>query len=175
VVSAFGEAGWFEAVPSNFGSDVKVMQATLRQTGYSEAPVSSLMVNGKLPDVVFQKSLDTFAKRHHIRIWKLDSKYEGREVWVGAATHDIAVEHTKTMTKWTHRIDPYIDRERDWVESDLLFAGTATGYVDVTRSKAPKSAANATGDSISTDGMISVLQLATAKTPATGTPQLTTR
>jgi len=52
---------------------------------------------------------------------------------VGAATHDIAVEHTKTMTKWTHRIDPYIDRERDWVESDLLFIGTGTGYVDVNR------------------------------------------
>ena len=78
------------------------------------------MIDGRHPDLVFQKSLDTFAKRHHIRIWKLASTYNGREVWVGAATHDIAVEHTKTMTKWTHRIDPHIDRERDWIESDLL-------------------------------------------------------
>lgn len=175
VLSAFGEAGWFEAVPSNFGSNAKVVQATLRQTGYQEGPVSSLMVNGTLPDLVFQKSLDTFAKRHHIRIWKLDSTYQGREVWVGAATHDISTEHSKTMTKWTHRIDPYIDRERDWVESDLLFAGTATGYVDVNRAKAPHTAANATGDSISTDGAMSVVQLGTVKTPAAGSPQLTNR
>jgi hypothetical protein len=175
VVSAFSEAGWFEAVPQNFGSNVKVVQATLRQTGYNEGPVSALMINGKVPELVFQKSLDTFAKRHHIRIWKMDYTYQGREVWVGAATHDIATEHSKTMTKWTHRIDPYIDRERDWIESDLLFAGTATGYVDVGRAKAPRTAANATGDSISTDGMMSVLVLSGAKTPASGPPKLNSR
>lgn len=175
LVSAFNEAGWFEAVPSDFGNNLKVVQATLRQTGYSEAPVSGLLINGRLPDLVFQKSLDTFAKRHHIRVWKLPSTYEGREVWVASSTHDIAVEHTKTMTKWTHRIDPYIDRERDWIESDLLFAGTATGYVDVNRPGAPRRAANATGDSIVTDGIMTVVQVGSGKTPAAGPPQLNTR
>ena len=175
IISAFNEAGWFEAVPSSFGNNMKVVQATLRQTGYSEAPVSSLMINGRLPDLVFQKSLDTFAKRHHIRIWKLASTYNGREVWVGAATHDIAVEHTKTMTKWTHRIDPHIDRERDWIESDLLFAGTATGYVDVNRPAAPRTAENATGDEIVTDGIMTVVQVGPAKTPPAGSPQLISR
>ena len=34
-------------------------------------PVSTLWLEGRQPDLVFQKSLDTFAKRHHIRIWKL--------------------------------------------------------------------------------------------------------
>jgi LssY C-terminus len=175
IVSAFNEAGWFEAVPSSFGNNMKVVQATLRQTGYSEAPVSSLMINGRLPDLVFQKSLDTFAKRHHIRIWKLSPTYNGREVWVGAATHDIAVEHTKTMTKWTHRIDPHIDRERDWIESDLLYVGTATGYVEVNRPAAPRTAENATGDEIVTDGIMTVVQVGPAKTPPAGPPQLTSR
>ncbi len=175
LISAFNEAGWFEAVPSDFGNNVKVVQATLRQTGYSEAPVSGLMINGRLPDLVFQKSLDTFAKRHHIRVWKLPSTYDGREVWVASSTHDIAVEHSKTMTKWTHRIDPYIDRERDWIESDLLFAGTATGYVDVNRPAAPRHAANATGDSIVTDGVMTVVRVGTAKVRAAGPPQLNTR
>ena len=133
------------------------------------------MINGRLPDLVFQKSLDTFAKRHHIRVWKLPSTYEGREVWAASSTHDIAVEHTKTMTKWTHRIDPYIDRERDWIESDLLFAGTATGYVEVNRPAAPRHAANATGDSIVTDGIMTVVQVGPGKTPAAGPPQLNTR
>lgn len=35
--------------------------------------------NGRLPDLVFQQSLDTFAKRHHIRVWKLPSTYEVRQ------------------------------------------------------------------------------------------------
>jgi hypothetical protein len=173
--SAFYEAGWWEAVPSSFGNNMKVVQATLRQTGYNEGPVSTLTLNGRPPDLVFQKSLDTFAKRHHIRIWKLDSTYNGREVWVGAATHDIATEHNKGMTKWTHRIDSHIDRERDWVESDLLFAGTATGYVDVNRPAAPKKLANATGDEVETDGIMTVVQVGPAKPRPTGEPQLNTR
>jgi hypothetical protein len=55
------------------------------------------------------------------------STFEGGEVRVGSSMHDIAVEHEKGMTRWTHRMDPHIDRERDWVESDLLFIGSATG------------------------------------------------
>jgi hypothetical protein len=175
IMSAFDEAGWFEAVPSGFGANMKVMQATLRKTGYSEGPVSTLLIEGRPPDLVFQKSLDTFAKRHHIRIWKLPSTYQGREVWVGAATHDIATEHSKTMTQWTHRIDSHIDRERDWIESDLLFIGSATGYVDVDRPAAPRALANATGDSITTDGIMSVMQVGPAKAKPVGDPQLTSR
>jgi len=175
IMSAFDEAGWFEAVPSGFGANMKVMQATLRKTGYSEGPVSTLLIEGRPPDLVFQKSLDTFAKRHHIRIWKLPSTYQGREVWVGAATHDIATEHSKTMTQWTHRIDSHIDRERDWIESDLLFIGSATGYVDVDRPAAPRALANATGDSITTDGIMSVMQVGPAKAKPAGDPQLTSR
>jgi hypothetical protein len=117
-----------------------------------------------MPDLVFQKSLDTFAKRHHLRIWKLTQTYNGREVWVGAATHDIATTNSRAGTKWSHRIDPHIDRERDWVESDLLFSGTAEAYVDVDRPKAPKKLENATGDDIVTDGKMSVVWL-TGKAP----------
>jgi len=90
LMTAFGEARWFEADRLNAGSAVKAVQATLRQSGYAGAPVSSLLINDRPPDLVFQKSLNTFAKRHHVRIWKLEKKYDGREVWVGAATHDIA-------------------------------------------------------------------------------------
>ena len=46
------------------------------------------------------------------------------------------------------------------METDLLFVGTATAYVDVDRPQAPRKAANATGDDIVTDGKMSVVQLA---------------
>jgi hypothetical protein len=177
LVSAFGESGWIEAGNLGLKSAAMVAQATIRQTGVKNAPVSSLYLQGRLPDLVFQKSLDTFAKRHHIRIWKLDSTYQGQEVWVGAATHDIATENSRGYTKWTHRIDPHIDRERDWVETDLLFSGTATGYLDIERPKAPQKLANATGDDISTDGKMTVVALGPARTPPVpgATPTLTAR
>ncbi len=168
LIAAFNEAGWFETDALNVGSAMKTVQATLRQSGYSNAPVSSLTLNGRPPDLVFQKSLDTFAKRHHIRIWKEAVMYNGREVWIGAATHDLAVTKSRAGTKWSHRIDPHIDRERDWVETDLLFAGTAVAYMDVDRPTAPHKAANATGDEIVTDGKMSVLDLGLAKAAGAG-------
>jgi LssY C-terminus len=116
IVAAFGESGWIQASALGVKSAIKAAQATVRQTGYSDAPVSALLLQDRLPDLVFQKSLDTFAKRHHLRIWKLTDTYLGREVWVGAATHDIATFNSRAGTKWSHRIDPHIDRERDWVE-----------------------------------------------------------
>jgi hypothetical protein len=102
-----------------------------------------------------------------LRIWKLDTKYSGQDVWVAAATHDIETTRSKTATKWNHRIDPHIDRERDWVSTDILFAVPAVAYADVERPNAPKKLANATGDTIVTDGKISVLQLAAVVPPTT--------
>ena len=163
LIAAFQEAGWFEADSLSMGSAAKSIQATIRGAGYTNAPVSLLMINGKPPDLVFQKSLDTFAKRHHIRIWKEPGTYQDRDVWIGAATHDIAISTEKAKTKWSHRIDPHIDREREWIETDLLFKGTATSYALVDRPHAPKKTTNATGDELLTDGQLSVLVIGNTK------------
>jgi hypothetical protein len=166
LITAFGKAGWMEADNLSVGSALKVAQATVRNTGYAEGPVSLLLLHGRAPDLALQKSLNTFAKRHHIRIWKMNQHYNGREVWVGAATHDIATDSSRGKTKWVHRIDPHIDRERDWILTDLLFAGTATAYVDVDRPAAPKRAENATGDKLLTDGGVSVIELKSVSGPS---------
>jgi len=175
LIAAFDEAGWIEADKLGLGSAVKVAQATARQTGYSGGPVSTLKLNDRPPDLVFQKSLDTFAKRHHVRLWKLNKQYQGRDVWAGAATHDIDTSSSRVKTKWSHRIDPHIDRERDWVETDLLFAGTAISYLDVDRPTAPRRAGNATGDDIVTDGKMTVVVLGPADPQSAGSPALKTR
>ncbi len=175
--SAFAEAGWYEADNVQVVSALKTVQATVRQSGYSSAPVSTLLLEGRPPDLVFQKSLDTFAKRHHIRIWRMPGEYKGQQIWVGAATHDIATTNSAGYSKWGHRIDPHIDRERDWVATDLLFIGSATGYADIDRPQAPTRTANATGDEILTDGKMSVLTLSAAPSmpEAASPPELKTR
>jgi ankyrin repeat protein len=168
VMAAFGEAGWYAPDDLGVKSALKTAQATLRKSGYSSGPVSTLLVAERPPDLVFQKSLDTFAMRHHLRIWKLTQTYNGQEVWVAAATHDIDTTNSRAGSKWSHRIDPHVDRERDWVETDLLFVGTAVAYAEVDRPHALRALSNATGDQIVTDGKMSVVQLATAKKPADG-------
>src|SRR3954467_1194388 len=72
--------------------------------------------------------------------------------------------NARAGTKWSHRIDPHIDRERDWVSTDLLFIGTASAYAEVERPAAPRKVANATGDQILTDGKMSVLELGPPQT-----------
>ncbi len=165
VATAFGRAGWFEADNLGMKSAVKVASATLRQSGYGSAPVSTLLLEGRPPDLVFQKSLNTFAKRHHLRVWKLEKTYDGQDVWVAAATHDIETTSKRANTKWSHRIDSHVDRERDWVATDLLFIAPEISYVDIDRPAAPHKIANATGDDIVTDGKISVLNLSAVKPP----------
>jgi len=165
LVTAFDESGWYPTEALGMGTGFKTFQATIRRSGYNSAPVSLLTLEGKPPDYVFQKGLDTFAKRHHIRIWKLEETYNGQEVWIGAATHDIAISNSKKGTKWGHRIDPHVDRERDWIQTDLLYNEMATGYAYVSRPNAPKKTANGTGDEMLTDGDVAVLQLGHPKTP----------
>jgi hypothetical protein len=116
--AAFQEAGWFETDSLSVGSALKTVGATIRSTGYQQAPVSLLTINGKPPDLLFQKSLDTFAKRHHIRIWKQATTRQGREIWIGAATRHRHL-HGRAHTKWGHLIDPHVDHEREWIETDL--------------------------------------------------------
>jgi LssY C-terminus len=159
LISAFDEAGWFTADELSIKSAAKTVQATIRQANYESAPVSGLRIDNQLPDTVFQKALNTFAQRHHLRIWRQPGTYKGREIWVGAATHDIAISSARAKTKWSHRIDPHIDRERDWVATDLLFIGTAAAYADIDRPGAPRNTENATGDQIVTDGKITALEL----------------
>ncbi len=165
LLTAFDEAGWYQTDTLGVGSGLKAAQATVRQTGYQTAPVSLLTLNGAPPDHVFQKGLDTLAKRHHVRIWKLQESYEGGAVWVGAATHDIATTSSRKGTKWSHRIDPHIDRERDWIQTDLLYNEMASGYAYVARPNAPKQTSNGTGDVMLTDGEMAVLKLGAPKTP----------
>ncbi len=94
---------------------------------------------------------------------------------MGAATHDIATMNSRAGSKWSHRIDPHVDREREWVETDLLLVGTGVAYADVERPAALRKLGNSTGDQIVTDGKISVVQLATPKTPNDGEIVLTPR
>lgn len=165
LLAAFGEAGWYDADDVNVKSALKAAQATVRQSGYTNAPMSTLLLEGRAPDVVLQKSLNTFAKRHHMRVWKLDKTYHGQEVWIASATHDIDTSSSRVGTKWSHRIDPHVDREREWAATDLLFVGTGVAYAQVDRPNAPRKAANATGDEILTDGKLWIVKLGPNREP----------
>ena len=120
---AFTEAGWSEAASLNPLSKFETLRALAEDRGYREAPVSLLLLDGKPPDLVFEKTNDTFARRHHLRIWRRPGTVGGKPVWAVAATHDIGISFAEAERTFIHRIDPHIDGEREKVVNDLLFAG----------------------------------------------------
>ena len=58
-------------------------------------------------------------RRHHLRIWRTDYEANDIPVWVGAATHDVAIEFEKRKLWMIHRIDPDVDQEREFIARNL--------------------------------------------------------
>lgn len=155
---AFSAAGWTKAANLNGESKLETFRAIAEGRGYKEGPVSILLLAGKAPDLVFEKTNNTFASRHHLRIWKRPERFDGKEVWMCAATHDISIDFSERDYTFIHRVDPQIDRERAKVVNDLLFTGKVRGLALVERPGAPKNGQNATGDDFLTDGRMAVLE-----------------
>lgn len=158
VNGAFRTSGWIAADALSQNSKMETARAIIENRGYSEAPMSILTLEGKPPDLALQKQNNTFAMRHHIRIWQTAQQFHGKPVWVAAATHDISITFSQASKSFTHGIDPHIDGERAKVVNDLLFTGTVHGVALVERNNIPKDASNATGDKLITDGKIAVLE-----------------
>lgn len=154
---AFTEAGWSTAAALNGESKMETMRAIIEGRGYKEAPVSLLLLDGRAPDLVFQKLNNTFAQRHHLRIWRRPGDFDGLPIWVCAATHDIGIDFSEKEHTFIHKIDPEIDRERTKVLNDLLFTHQVKSFAMVDRESVPRNAQNATGDNLETDGKMAVL------------------
>lgn len=160
VRKTFADAGWHAAAELNAQAKFETVRAIAENRGYSEAPVSILLLDGKPPDMVFQKMTNTFARRHHLRIWRRPVTFAGRPVWAVAATHDIGISFSEQNRTFIHLIDSQIDRERTKVADDLLFTGRVQSMELIDRPNVPKKAENATGDALETDAKIAVLALA---------------
>jgi hypothetical protein len=159
VTAAFQAAGWATAAQLSASSGLEVVRAVAESRGYKEAPMSILLLDGKKPDLVFQKQNNTFAMRHHLRIWKRPGEFQGRAIWVCAATHDIGIEFSPEKRNFIHKIDSEIDRERAKVVSDLVYTGRVKALALVERPETPRDSQNATGDKLETDGRMAVLLL----------------
>lgn len=119
--AAFAAAGWTTADPLTPRTFARSYRALASMGSYPTAPVSPLIYQGKLPDLVFQRTFNDLGKRHHIRLWQ--TEILGETYWLGAATHDVSIAFDWNRISLTHRIDPYIDRERNIIWNDLHLAG----------------------------------------------------
>lgn len=169
IATAFAAAGWTQANPGSFRERISWIRAVAERRGDDDAPMSELLLNGAEPDMSWQKGLNDVSKRHHIRMWKEADTWHGREMWMGAATRDIDFAYLRPGGTLTHRIDEDVDQERDKVAYDLAFTSCADPLDWTDRADIPRSARNATGDPIVTDGRIVVEELNDCPAPRLST------
>ncbi len=150
VEQTFRAAGWHGAEHHGLMAGYRIYHSLVQQMGYAMGPMSSLKLGGRLQDISYQKSLDTFAKRHHIRLWQDPTS----GAWLGAATEDVG--YTFHQMHLSHRTDHSIDNERAKVVNDLAYTGCVAKGALVPRTLKP---AEETGTAIVTDGDIAVLRL----------------
>ena len=161
---AFIAAGWSTAEPLNKRSRLHSIRAVASSRSYLEAPVSPMELNGRAPDLVRQRGLNTFTKRHHVRIWRQRETVDGEDLWLGAATHDTTVCPTFRPLGFTHQIEAQVDLERQKVLHDLILTGCVASHGIVDRSTPSEAQARATKH-IATDEAVVVVRLNECRAP----------
>ncbi|MCW5980407.1 MAG: LssY C-terminal domain-containing protein [Bryobacteraceae bacterium] len=154
VENAFRAAGWTTADPLTPSSFWRGYHAYTTMRPYPTLPLATLVYEGAPQELSFQKSLNTLAKRHHVRLWPAPNAPDGN-LWLAAATHDISIIFDRRTRTITHKIDPEIDRERATVIEDLTLAGCAApaGFAE------RPAAVHAPDGEIVTDGRLAALRL----------------
>jgi len=155
--AAFEKAGWSPASRLSAQSKLETARALIENRGYREGPMSILTLNGDPPVMAYQKGNNTFAARHHLRVFRRPETFDGKPVWVCSSTHDIGIVFSDRDHTFIHKIDSNIDKERAKVVNDLLGSGLVRSLALVDRPNIPHNATNATGDSLQTDGRMAVL------------------
>jgi hypothetical protein len=169
LVTAFAAAGWTQANPPSVRGRITWIRAVAERRGDEAAPMSPLLLNGAEPDMSWEKGLNDVSKRHHIRMWRETATWDGQDMWIGAATRDIDFAYLRPGGRLTHRIEENIDRERDKIAYDLAFTSCGNILDWAAREDLPRSTRNATGDSITTDGRMVVIEMNDCREPRMST------
>jgi LssY-like putative type I secretion system component LssY len=155
---AFAHAGWLKADHSKLRI---IWRLFWQRTRYTKLPMAKLYVFGRGQDYsyVLPDPKAIVARRHHIRIWKTDHMVDGIPLWVGAATHDVSIHLVKHKFRLSHRIDPNVDAERDFVAANLNETQHITREQYVHSADPVFHAQTATGQTYYSDSRLLFLQL----------------
>jgi LssY-like putative type I secretion system component LssY len=168
MVGAFTTAGWV-AVDKTVESTVfSAVVSSLEKKDYLTMPMSELYLFNRSQDYGFAHAEPVMVamSRNHLRVWKSPYQVDGRPLWCVAATHDIGFERDQRNNGVTHKIDPAIDGEREYVNGTLSGTGLVVQRDHVLPANPLTTARTATGGEFHSDGRILVLVLKNVTTKA---------
>jgi hypothetical protein len=157
----FTAAGWVKVDTDVRGTVLHGVLESISKESYLTMPMSPLYLFGRVQDYgwAHAEPIKVVASRNHLRMWKAPFEVDGQTLWVGAATHDIGFERDERNNGVTHKIDPDVDLERDYVEKTLISTGLVAEVAHVLPADALKEARTATGGSFHSDGRVLILKL----------------
>ncbi len=174
IESAFRHAGWNSADTFSRRTAMKNFYALLNKSGYAQQPMTTFLLNNKPEDMNWQKSLNSYDRRDHLRIWQwpsdttddpadsinsVNSVNPASSIWISSSTHDTGAVLAIKYKGFVHHIAPDIDDERSTVIRDLNFAGCIKSVSFISRPGMPNITHNSTGDIMRTDGSVAVVTL----------------
>jgi hypothetical protein len=161
----FTAAGWVKVDADVTSTILHGILESISKESYLTMPMSPLYLFGRQQDYgwAHAEPLSVVASRNHLRIWKAPFEVLGRTLWVGAATHDIGFERDQRNNGVTHKIDPNIDLEREYVEKTLVSTGLVAEVAHVLPANPMQEAKTATGGSFHSNGKVLVLSLGEAE------------
>jgi LssY C-terminus len=162
VEKVFQTAGWVKVDRSVGDAVLHGLLLSLSKQAYLTLPMSVLYLFGRPQDYGYAHAepVSVVASRNHLRLWKAPFQVEGQTLWAGAATHDIGFERDQRNGGVTHKIDPEVDGEREYVAQSLNDTGLVA-RVDYMTAANPviKEAKTATGGGFRSDGRTLILSL----------------
>jgi hypothetical protein len=161
VVQTFTSAGWVKVDAKVENTALNAIMDSIEKKDYLTMPMSTLFLFGRGQDYGFAHAepVKVAMSRNHLRVWKSTFTVDGRPLWCVAATHDIGFERDQRNNGLTHKIDPAIDGEREYVNGTLSGTGLVLQRDHVTPADALTTAKTATGGEFHSDGRVLVLVL----------------
>jgi hypothetical protein len=161
MVQAFITGGWVQVDKSVEDTALNALLDSFEKKDYLTMPMSTLFLFNRPQDYGFAHAepVKVAMSRNHLRVWKSPYEIDGRPLWCVAATHDIGFERDQRNNGVTHKIDPAIDGEREYVNGTLSATGLVSQRDHVVPADPLTTAKTATGGEFHSDGRIVVLVL----------------
>jgi hypothetical protein len=163
--AAFQAAGWAGSAPNSVRSGFGAIRAIVEDRSDGDAPMRTLLLDGEEADKRLQKSLNTFEKRHHLRVWNRPGEWRGERVWASAATQDVGTTFSLKPFGFTHQIENDVDQERDKVVSDLVYTGCVDSVTYLRRPEGLRGPGREYRKGLYTDSRLAVVVLNACRQP----------
>jgi hypothetical protein len=166
LVQAFQGSGWKQSDSVSWQSVKHQLHSFLEKSSYPTAPMSRQLFEGRPPDLTLEKTFDSYSKRDHLRIWKLESTIVDVPVWVGAAVRETGATLSVIHVGFVHHVSDDLAGEERAIQRDLLAADCVDSAGKVERSGMDKAVINVIGEVLRTDGSVMVLRVKACGAPS---------